>query len=746
MALSTELPRPLGRWHWAVRVAAAAATWPLAGVLAGPPSNDTCGGCTAFVRHATLDYWWPADVFYTESVIITNSKAQTYTITSAPPLNTSGVFDIPYDFSFWWSTDVEASTSALLTSPIYYPSPVAAATSWVTVTSMQPVPTQGPIPSDWQSYFWTTVGLPAITPAPTITLEDPTASVYYTEYEIESGSQVLGRDGRLSCSRATSTHPLPEPTGFLWTGDAPLKQPTVEGSLPKQFVAALAEASCGVSTFQAQATLVVGVHAVYNQHHDPMIIGAQTTESVLALPTLISSTTRPSPVVEVTTPVSHKPDSGHVQTTQPRPSSGQEESRPTSTKAGGKPGGGHSSGADPGSDPSTGRPDSGNESATHASKPVKTPVQQHQGSSPQGNPKGHAVTPTATPKKGQGPGQGQGQGQGQAPPPITIGGHTITPNAATQFSISGQTLTPGGTITVSGTVVALNKAGNSLIQASQIESITPTPVVTTPAPPLIIGSSTVKPEASEGPNGPTWVVKGQTLTPNGAVTIGGTTYSLPATPTVLVVNGHTQFLQIAAPTTIPATLSYNGHVYTAKSNGGQGPAFVINGQTLTPGGEVTVSGTKLSLAGDSSTLIVDGTVDSLKPTPSGQGPSTNPPVLTIDGTTYSANRGGTYTILGQTLTPGQKITVDGTTIQLLPGATAVVINGKTSTLFPATGSPKSTHATTTADFTTSVSSSPTNASGGATSSTPGLAAPNHVAGHAWKFAGPAALIGGLVLI
>ncbi|MBE7181085.1 MAG: hypothetical protein INR71_07735 [Terriglobus roseus] len=78
------------------------------------------------------------------------------------------------------------------------------------------------------------------------------------------------------------------------------------------------------------------------------------------------------------------------------------------------------------------------------------------------------------------------------------------------------------------------------------------------------------------------------------------------------------------------------------------------------------------------------------------GPITSAPVLTIDGHTYTAQPGGgtTYIIDGQTLTPGGVVTVSGEVISLSPGATVVVVDGKTITLFPATGAATATRTTT----------------------------------------------------
>jgi hypothetical protein len=240
-----------------------------------------------------------------------------------------------------------------------------------------------------------------------------------------------------------------------------------------------------------------------------------------------------------------------------------------------------------------------------------------------------------------------------------------------EFIIGGETLTPGGVITASGSTISL--AGGSNPTAVVINGVT-TPIgVFTQPPVLTIGNTVV----SALPGG-FFVVDGQTLLPGHVITVSGTTVSLAATGAIVVVNGVTSTLAATGvPYIVVGTMTYPA---TALPQG----SFLIAGQELLPGQAITVSGTTISLAAGGSALIVNGVTEYLP----GYAP------LTVDGSTFLGNH-GTYIVEGMTLTPGGAITVHGTTVSLLPGGTAVVVNGHTSTMYqplttPASASAKKT--------------------------------------------------------
>ncbi|KAI4138347.1 MAG: hypothetical protein LQ341_004715, partial [Variospora aurantia] len=226
-----------------------------------------------------------------------------------------------------------------------------------------------------------------------------------------------------------------------------------------------------------------------------------------------------------------------------------------------------------------------------------------------------------------------------------------------------------------------------------------------------------------------------TVTPGGpALTISGTTYSVPATPTALIINNTPKPVNPAAtqPDIVSAIMAGFGPPSAEESETpDQG------GQTLLPGGPaVTVSGTVYPVATSNAAVLVNGVTSSFPPAPGPTAAAANPaPVIpggltlipgggavTISGTVYSAPTEGAAIVLSsgnsasaslptisgtarpapgimglpalvlgsQTLVPGSAITVSGTVVSL-PIATAsagaeagagteVVVGGNTQTL------------------------------------------------------------------
>lgn len=132
---------------------------------------------------------------------------------------------------------------------------------------------------------------------------------------------------------------------------------------------------------------------------------------------------------------------------------------------------------------------------------------------------------------------------------------------------------------------------------------------------------------------------------------------------------------------------------------GQAPShgdFVIGSSfTLTPGQIVTVGDTPIVVeTSEGKTKIVVGTtVISLQPfqpaitdAPMSQPPVLLPPILTIGTEVIAPNAQTEYVIADQTLSPGgEPLTISGTTLILAPSATALIINGETSSITPMFG-------------------------------------------------------------
>lgn len=119
--------------------------------------------------------------------------------------------------------------------------------------------------------------------------------------------------------------------------------------------------------------------------------------------------------------------------------------------------------------------------------------------------------------------------------------------------------------------------------------------------------------------------------------------------------------------------------YTANSK----TQIVIDGETLTPGGQIVAGGTTVSLAPGASVAVVGGSTQSLGltlPTPTAG-------TVVFGGSTYTANAASQYVIAGQTLTANGQITVFGTPISLGPAGSLVVIAGSTQPLGGAKATP-----------------------------------------------------------
>ncbi|KAI2482578.1 hypothetical protein Ptr902_04894 [Pyrenophora tritici-repentis] len=180
--------------------------------------------------------------------------------------------------------------------------------------------------------------------------------------------------------------------------------------------------------------------------------------------------------------------------------------------------------------------------------------------------------------------------QANAPPAITLGNDVFSalsePSGPT-FVVAGQTLIPGGpAITALGTTLSLAPSA-SFVVINGATSALANPSSLTTAPLLTIGDATFRPLPGTGT---AYVIGSALLTAGGFVVVSGTTISLAAGATALVIDGQTSFISaLAQPIVTNAPLLTIGtETFTAMSGGGT--AFIIRGQTLTPGGTITVYG------------------------------------------------------------------------------------------------------------------------------------------------------------
>ncbi|KAK6001441.1 hypothetical protein QM012_002772 [Aureobasidium pullulans] len=255
---------------------------------------------------------------------------------------------------------------------------------------------------------------------------------------------------------------------------------------------------------------------------------------------------------------------------------------------------------------------------------------------------------------------------------LSTAGRQVIVNPTPAFVIGGQILAAGGpAVTVDGTQLSLAPSATAIVVGSETSQIA-APVNPTRGAILTVGSQTFTADASTRFS----IAPGVTLTPGGSATVDGKTVHLGPSgflASLAVVDGVTQTLSPPLITP-PPTFYLGGNAYGT----GGGAAFVVDGQVLTPGGAITVSGTPVSFVKEGTAVVVGGFTQML-PQPS----AVAAPVLDFGGEIYTAQADSAFVIGGQTLTRGGALTISGTKISYASEGTAVVINGVTQALTPA---------------------------------------------------------------
>jgi len=253
----------------------------------------------------------------------------------------------------------------------------------------------------------------------------------------------------------------------------------------------------------------------------------------------------------------------------------------------------------------------------------------------------------------------------------------------------GTQLTPGGELTLDGTTYSLPASGSGSVVVVNGHTSTVAAVPPAEAAPVLSIGDNLYTAASISSAVAFVLGTSTTLTAGGAITVEGTTYSLPksGSGSVVVVNGQTSKVASAPLATDAPVLSIGDTAYTATSFGSSLGYVLGPGTTLTPGAAITSGGTTYSLpaSASGSVVIINGHTTTLGPAP----PATAVPVLTFDGHTYTASVSGSSTVFvlggaGETLTPGGVLTVDGTRLSWGPGSTQVVVGSSTESLGLAT--------------------------------------------------------------
>ncbi|KAF2202523.1 hypothetical protein GQ43DRAFT_306908 [Delitschia confertaspora ATCC 74209] len=648
----------------------------------GNVMNSTCGICTVNVPQANVNWWFGATFQYVVGTLTTVEA--NYNRTNATDymslIRESATFDVTQTINdgFYAYTSVPYyddyySESYYYVEP-YTVIPSAASTSVVTRTAAFPLPSGDIVPiTDYYLYDRSVADLSppsvAITgPRGTVSVAtSSTPFLYFSVYEVEAAVPVTLKNGAITHEAQTQTFSLNDTYAYPVGGKGPANQPTVIGEVPAQFMQQIPQSACCAGSYTATVIVLVVVDLTYLRnifpngspflvHIESSVLGFETPP-----PPKVQQNTHkePPPAPETQSrnaePIPTSPQANAAAPKQTAVDSKTEPGEPTSPDEPSDAGRAHPEVTVLPSPPSDNNAGGNNAPAIAAPEPTKqnvgtvgsVPINVGPSSvvvvgsqtlipgSPalivDGTPV--SLVPSATAIVIGGTTSALPRITLDSPPPplLTIGSSTFTGNAATQFLVApGQTLTPGGTVTVGGTVVSLAPSASFLVVGGNTQALPAAAPGITAAPQIVVGGNTI----TANLKGSTFIISGQTLAPDRAITVSGTTISLPPAFTNVVINGATQPI-----------------------------AFLINGQMLTPGQAATLSGTTLSLPTAPTNIVINGITQplSLGPLP------TSPPVLTLGNTPITANSGPSFLINGQTLIPGGTITVSGTTLHHLPG-------------------------------------------------------------------------------
>lgn len=188
-------------------------------------------------------------------------------------------------------------------------------------------------------------------------------------------------------------------------------------------------------------------------------------------------------------------------------------------------------------------------------------------------------------------------------PVLTFGGSVYTANPSSNFIIDGQTLVKGSAITIGGTQLSYDEAGTAVVIGTSTLSLSLATITTAPKPILAFDGSTYTADYSSN-----FVIGGQTLVKGGRITIDGTQLSYDEAGTDVVIGTSTQMLRTTNVTPVPdPAITFDGSTYTADSSSN----FVIDDQTLTKGGVITVQGNPISYAADGKDVVMGSSTEAV---------------------------------------------------------------------------------------------------------------------------------------
>ena len=252
-----------------------------------------------------------------------------------------------------------------------------------------------------------------------------------------------------------------------------------------------------------------------------------------------------------------------------------------------------------------------------------------------------------------------------ARPVLTFGGSTYTADSSSDFIIKGQTLKKGAIVVVDGTTVSYDEADAAVVIGTSTQRLSFTGIAPAAEPILTFDGSTYTANPSSD-----FIIDGQTLPKGDVITIKGTQLSYDQAGTAVVIGTSTQSLSHATHAIITAAaepiLTFDGSTYTANPSSD----FVIDGQTLTRGGAVTINGTPLYYDKAGTNVVIGTSTQLLRATNVATALDST---ITFDGSTYYADASSAFVIDGQTLTKGGVITLNGTPISYAAAGTDVVV-------------------------------------------------------------------------
>ncbi|EME46658.1 hypothetical protein DOTSEDRAFT_70615 [Dothistroma septosporum NZE10] len=672
----------------------------------GPSQNSTCSGATVNVLDASLDWWYSKTYTQIESTFLVqfgdNATATGWTL--LPAETTFDVTSAVADPTCTSSTafNAVANETQLSYSCWDTPTPIAAATTTVEQTAFKSInatSSTGSVPN-----IVTTPTPAALTIGKSNeTVAAGTPVVHFSKYEVVSKRSSRRYDGRVECIERTTTHRLNQTHSFEYKGrnlDTPAATDNgVFGKLQFAFLQAVGQATATPGTWVAVPTVVVvlkkiaAAQAVLGK-------GVQGPESALQTitPTLPSglSTLRTtptdagtfwmplSPSIEVSASALDVPTRVAEAITTPVPN------YDVHTTDGGRlvdvPFVAHLEHSDVTLNvPVNPTKPHSVVTAVWGGKTVTASALTND-MSPAGDNIGRllsAVMGAASPTNAlevleqaqQTAGRGNHEGSSDSTASAIAAIIGAVPGVIANVGIDGTVGSMGGQVRPSGETSDGTNDGHAQEETAQSDG----------------GSAT----GSQGGGGSS----GHGFAGSGSVGQSGEHNDI----------GHSSDTQSAGPDHVEAGQGSKGGQATAfqgsgsASNGNSKPVFniggamvtgtiiggptpiaiVLGGQTAVAGeSAITINGNRVILLQGAAAVVVDGATTRIAALTANLGALVNIPLVTIGEVIFTANAATQYNIGGSTLTPGGRIVVSGTTINLAADAAQVIVNSQTRNLSP----------------------------------------------------------------